>query len=234
MIWVFAGGGEAELRGLDIFLKRNFPFYSFERKTPIFQKPGPRPDRYHAVGHTGTALRQQIHWTLEQALRDGRCDCILILDDLDCHDIERSRQIFDTEIQRVAGAETIRRIIAFAAPELEAWLIADWSNSFASHRELRQYEVKIRRALADAYQTSTDAGNINHPEGFSVFNAERNTCEQKLSEKIIEVVRSISGITYSKDEHSGSMLQKVQAEIIQRNCPIFRHTLYVPLSNLTQ
>ena len=45
VVWVFAGGGEAEVRGLIPFLEKNFPSYKFERKTPVLQKPGPKPGK---------------------------------------------------------------------------------------------------------------------------------------------------------------------------------------------
>jgi len=44
VVWVFAGG-EAEVRGLIPFLEKNFPSYKFERKTPVLQKPGPKPGK---------------------------------------------------------------------------------------------------------------------------------------------------------------------------------------------
>jgi hypothetical protein len=230
VIWVFAGGGEAELRGLSTFLRANFTHHHFEMKTPIRQKPGPRPDHYHALGYTGSALRQQIRFALEQALRGGICDCIFVLDDLDCRDLEQSTQAFNTTILQITGAQTVERVIAFAAPEIEAWLIADWDHSFRAYPELRRFEVQIRRALADVYRASSNNGDISRPENFSVLDARGDSCERKLSEQIIEVVRMITGISYSKDEHSGSMLQKVRAEVVQQSCPIFRRTLYIPLT----
>lgn len=33
VIWVFAGGGESEVRGLIPFLRKHFPGCTFERKT---------------------------------------------------------------------------------------------------------------------------------------------------------------------------------------------------------
>lgn len=230
VIWVFAGGGEAELRGLSIFLRSNFKSHIFEMQTPFRQKPGPRPNKYHALGQTGSSLRRQIKVSLEQALRGGRCDRILVLDDLDCHDIEQCRQAFEITLQTIAGAETIEHIIAFAAPEIEAWLIADWARSFANWREFRPYQVQIRRALAEAYRESTAEGDIGQPENFSWRDTDRNACAQKLSEKIQDVVQRIAGSQYSKDEHSGSLLQQVRADVIQQSCPTFRRTLYAPLN----
>lgn len=229
VIWVFAGGGETELKGLILFLTKNFTFHAFERKTPIRKKPGPRPSLYHALGYTGQSLRDQIGFALEQALRDGICDRILVLDDLDCHNLEERSRLFDEAIRQVPGTETIRRMIAFAVPEIEAWLISDWNQSFAIDLDLRRYHVVIRRELSRIYQESSINGDINLPESFSVLNEERGACDRKLSEEISQTVRIVTGINYSKDEHSGSMLQRVRAEVIQSVCPIFRRALYDPL-----
>ncbi len=49
VVWVFAGGGEAEVRGLIPFLEKNFPGCSFKRKTPINQKPGPKPNKIRSL-----------------------------------------------------------------------------------------------------------------------------------------------------------------------------------------
>ena len=214
-----------------IFLKKNFIAHDFERKTPIRKKPGPKPGAFHALGYTGQSLRDQIDFALTQALQGGRCDRILVLDDLDCLDMERKRkrQSFNETIEHIPGSAGIEWIVSFAAPEIEAWLVADWSQSFAADLDLRHFHVQIRRALAAAYQRSTEAGDIGNPENFSELNVDRGACQQKLSEEIAEVVYRIAGITYSKDEHSGSMLQRVRAETIQQNCPIFRQTLFIPL-----
>lgn len=229
VIWVFAGGGEAELRGLITFLRNNFPNHFFERKTPSKKKPGPRVGQYSALGFTGTSLRRQMRYALEQALLDGRCDCILVLDDLDCHEYEAGRQAFETVIQEVAGTENTQRIIAFASPEIEAWLIADWSHTFAVHPDLRRYQVQIRRDLASEYQSKTMNGDIHSPENFSQFNEANDVCECKLSEQIMSIVYFHSGINYSKDDHSGTMLASARADVIQQSCPIFRFSLYAPL-----
>ncbi len=52
------------------------------------------------------------------------------MDDLDCCcNAERKLLFNDTVNQAGNGAfKEIRRIIGFAEPELEAWIIADWDN----------------------------------------------------------------------------------------------------------
>jgi len=62
VVWVYAGGGQAEL-GIIPWLDRFFPGVRFERRTPQIRKPGPRPGivtRHEVVGQTGTALDREI------------------------------------------------------------------------------------------------------------------------------------------------------------------------------
>ena len=53
VVWLFAGGGESEVRGLVPFLEKNFAGCTFERKTPIRQKPGPKPPKNRAESAYG-------------------------------------------------------------------------------------------------------------------------------------------------------------------------------------
>ncbi|MDD1428476.1 hypothetical protein MEO94_29330 [Dolichospermum sp. ST_sed9] len=66
VVWVFAGGGEAEVRGLIPFLEQNFPGCKFERKTPVLQKPGPKPGKVSGYGKTGKSLirHERMRWWL--------------------------------------------------------------------------------------------------------------------------------------------------------------------------
>lgn len=94
VVWVFAGGGEAEVRGLIPFLEKNFPECRFERKTPVRQKPGPRPSKTVSYGRTGQSLIKQISEELPIALQyePNKCNLILVFDDLDCRSPERQRE----------------------------------------------------------------------------------------------------------------------------------------------
>jgi len=95
VVWIFAGGGEAEIRGLVNFFRKHFINCEFERKTPIRPKPVPQKvkKKRHALGQTGESLAKQI---------------------------------------------------GFAAPELEAWIIADWDNTIAKLRDFRQSHLAMQ------------------------------------------------------------------------------------------
>ncbi len=82
VVWLFAGGGEAEIEGLIPFFRRNFPFCEFQRKTPVRKKRGPKPGKdINALGKTGKSLSRQIKYQLPKALLSETCDLILVLDD---------------------------------------------------------------------------------------------------------------------------------------------------------
>lgn len=224
VVWVFAGGGKAELKGLIIFLQKNFPQHTFERKTPINDtKPGPRPG-IQSLGRTGKSLVQQIRYFLPISLKDGICDKILVLDDLDCHLIERYRQKFVDAALEILNGRNVSVLTVFASPEIEAWLIADWENSFG--KEFKSHQVEIRRKLSQKYKKSRpdNMGNIEHPESFSYFDSGRDTCTEKLSRVVVTVVEEIDG-NYSKDEHSGRMLQNINAARVCEKCPSARGLL---------
>lgn len=225
VVWVFAGGGHTELKGLIIFLGRNFPEHRFIRYTPIKQKRGPKPGKSlkdKALGKTGTDLAKQISHLLPVALQQDPCDLILILDDLDCRNEMDAVKIFEETVGDIQEAMDINYFIGFAAPEVESWLIADWQNTFAVDYRFRSFHAGLRHRLSTAYNVSFD-----HPESFSEINPDTDACREKLSEIIIEAVQvkseKLNRILphFSKREHSPELLMIAKAQIIQQKCPIF-------------
>lgn len=219
VVWVFAGGGESEIRGLIPFLNKHFDNCRFERKTPVRQKPGPRPTvakNPHALGKTGNSLAKQISYQLEIALRNEQSDAILILDDLDCCDAANREQLLMNAVDVVAGSTNIPRIIAFAAPELEAWLIADWENTVA-----RDVDFRSNHRLMQ-YWLSQKSVPFSSPESFGVFDPTKNACGEKLSDLIIESsLQHSDGAIYSKKIHTPRLLQNLDPSIVSGKCPKF-------------
>ncbi len=226
VVWVFSGGGEAELQGLILFLEKNFTQHRFERKTPIKPKPGPRPG-INALGKTGVDLEKQINYYLPLALNSGSCEFLLVLDDLDCHSLEQRSQFFKNAVMEIMGDHQSKILTVFASPEIEAWLVADWDNSFKKDIDLGKYEVNIRRELIQKYNQSNpnQYSQIDYPESFSFLDTDKNTCHQKLSEIIRDIVLQVSGIHFSKKEHSGRMLKNISASRVCERCPSARDLL---------
>lgn len=220
VVWLFAGGGHSEIRGLIPFLVKHFPEYRFERKTPINAKIGPRPGRKAtspSLGKTGRSLGQQIKRQLVVALQGGRCDLILVIDDLDCHDSGEMTEFFLDILNQVDGAEDVPKIIGFAAPELESWLIADWENSFAKDLDFRRYQKAMQWWLSSEKGVPCAA-----PESFSCYDEDKDSCHEKLSDLIIEASKREEGQPcFSKAAHTPRMLRKIVPETVSGKCPLF-------------
>jgi hypothetical protein len=234
VVWVFAGGGEAEVRGLIPFLEKNFPGCRFERKTPVIQKPGPKPNKAVSYGRTGQSLREQISRELLIALKynPNTCDLILVFDDLDCRNPEKQRQDFLAAISAIPESTDIAKFVGFAAPELESWIVADWSNSIGQHPDFRSRHERMRWWLSTQGKIPFDS-----PESFSEYDNKRGCCQEKLSEALIEssvIEESDRALTrFSKGLHTPQLLLDVQPNEVQRKCPLFRE-LYNYLSSFCQ
>ncbi len=232
VVWVFAGGGEAEVKGFfGHFLPKHFPECFFERKTPLRQKKGkPRYNRTtgkyegkpeFSYGRTGSSLRDQIKKVLQSNLSDpdnqAHCDLILVLDDLDCRDRESEEKLFLETIDSVEAAIDIKRLIGFASPELEVWLIADWENSFAKHVGFRGCHKKMREWLIREAHVV-----FKSPESYSVYDAERDSCEEKLSENMQQAVKLFCGRDFSKNTDTSILLGMIDPRTVSSKCPVFR------------
>jgi len=233
VVWVFSGGGEAEVRGLIPFLEKNFPGCRFERKLPVKNK-GPKPNKANSYGKTGQSLIDQISNELPIALRNepNKCNLILIFDDLDCRSPREQREKILTAISKISASSTIEKFVGFAAPEIESWIIADWSNSIGQHPDFKSKHEHMRWWLSTQKGVSFDS-----PESFSEYDRERNCCREKLSEILIESsvldIFDSSSKRFRKGSHTPDLLKDIRPNIIQKSCPLFRE-LYNYLNQLCQ
>jgi hypothetical protein len=226
VVWVFAGGGESEVRGLLPLLANVCKDHTYERKSPIRRKPGPRPSNEPGYGRTGTSLAAQIEEILSSSLAGkSKCDLILIIDDLDCHDPEKRRELFSKAIANAQGAADTPNFVGFASPEVEAWIIADWNNTVGRDLDFRNSHQQMRHWLST--QKSVPFGN---PEAFSHFDPDKNSCRDKLSDAIVESSKHGSArAPYSKAIHTPRLLRQVSPEVVSGNCPLFQE-LHIRLS----
>ena len=222
VVWIFAGGGESEVRGLIPFLEKNFPGCSFDRKTPVRQKPGPKPNKAVSYGRTGQSLIEQIKEELPIALKleANKCNLILVFDDLDCRDPVTQRQKILQEISKIPECADIEKFVGFAAPELEAWIIADWNNSIAKHLDFKGRHERMRWWLSTQSNIPFD-----NPESFSEYDSKRDCCREKLSDALIN--SSIQHEDdrekprFSKSLHTPLLLLTINPPIVQQKCPLF-------------
>lgn len=243
VIWLFAGGGEAELgeregsiKGIVYFFEKHFPDIIFERITPVRNKRPPHrvnPNAaINALGKTGVDFAKQIKAKLDDKIRYGNplCDAILILDDLDCCCNTDRQALFENTINQSGNGafDSIKRIIGFAAPELESWVIADWNNTIANHIDFRQNQQAMQDWLI-ANEVSFDT-----PEVFSFYDDSKHSCHNKLSDLLIESSRQKNQTTYSKAKHTPFLLyESLRPEVVAEKCPFFRD-FFMQLETLKQ
>ena len=234
-MWVYSGGGEAEVRGFFPFLDKTFLGCTFERKTPVSRKPGPKPNKASGQGRTGKSLIEQIKQELPLALKaePNKCDLILVFDDLDCRDSQEEKKtiekILEDEISKIPECADIKKVVGFAAPEIEAWIIADWNNSIAKNSDFRGRHEPMRWWLSTQKKVS-----FENPESFSEYDSQRDCCREKLSDALIE--SSVQDeldrdkARFSKGLHTPLLLREIKPNEVQKKCPLFRE-LYNYLNN---
>lgn len=239
VVWVFSGGGESEVRGLIPFLEKTFPGCIFIRKTPARLKPGPKANKPGSYGKTGKSLIEQIKQELPIALKaePNKCDLILVFDDLDCRDYETQKSKILTELSKIPKCADIEKFVGFAAPEIEAWIIADWNNSIAKHPDFRGRHQWMRWWLSQEKNVPFD-----NPESFSEYDRKKDCCQDKLSDTLIESTTvkntvededssngdrrppfsNVDRPRFSKGDHTPSLLRKIDPNEVQKKCPLFR------------
>lgn len=221
VVWLLSGGGDAEIRGLVPFFEKHFKNCSFKRLSPIKKKPGPRPGKKKvALGATGKQFVADVKKRLHEAVKyEKPPDLIFIFDDLDCKDYETSYRTLLNAISSVEKCNSVKSIISFAAPELEAWIIASWDNSVAQHSDFKMRHERMR------YWLSTHDVPFDSPEQFSSYDEKRGTCIEKLSSLIIESsmceIDDQNRVRYSKGHHTPALLRKVNIVDVKNKCPIF-------------
>ena len=230
VVWVFSGGGEAEVRGFLPFLEKTFPGCRFERKTPVRQKPGPKANKAGSYGRKGQSLIEQIKQELPLALKAeaNKCDLILVFDDLDCRDSQTQKSKILAELSKIPECAALNKFVGFAAPEIEAWIIADWNNSIAKNSDFRGRQERMRWWLSAEKNVPFDS-----PESFSEYDREKDCCREKLSEALIEssVYQAERHNTrFSKGLHTPLLLREIDPNEVQKKCPLFRE-LYNYLKN---
>ena len=229
VVWVYAGGGDTEIKGLFDFLRKQYKSHTFQRESPARKKPRAKPCGEKGLGNprrsssahgmTGESLARQIETYLSESLnRNEKCDLILVVDDLDCHDTETRSELFLNAIERVEGTAEISCLIAFASPEIEAWIIADWDNTVAKDVDFRGCHQKWRHWLS-----TRESVPFDRPEKFSQFDQHKNSCREKLSDAMVKSsLHRCDRNKFSKVIHTARFLGQIAPEVVSGKCPLFR------------
>ncbi|MBF0108038.1 MAG: hypothetical protein HQL76_02525 [Magnetococcales bacterium] len=218
--WLMAGGGYSELR-MPLFLQKHFPSCRFERQLPIRQR-SPLPYKagekgsLSGLGRTGKSFIPQLRERLQELLQrsDHRPDFLFILDDLDCRDHKLAQGAIETVLSEMNC--DLDCIVGFAAPEVEAWLVADWDGTFGRCSKFKGHHVAMRYTLA------TRGINFEHPEQFSSMDDSTGSCRDKLSQWLDDAhLQYFSKGHFSKKEDTPELLMCADPQIIARKAPLF-------------
>ncbi|MEB3311751.1 MAG: DUF4276 family protein [Snowella sp.] len=223
IVWIFSGGGETECYGLKKFLESLFPSYVFKQYTPFDStKKGAKPNKKSTFGITNKSLIESIKKYLPIAFlkENEKPNLILVVDDLDCCNLEEQRQKFLDCIDKIPNTENVNRYIAFAAPEIEAWIMADWEHTLAKAEKFRARHERMRWWLSSKRQFPFD-----QPESFGKYDRDKKACKEKLSELLIEASSQQpedQGKEYKKGVDSPELLLRIEKDNVCQKCPIFR------------
>ncbi len=233
---VYATGGHTEVLGLGRFLARAAPTAEVSRRLPRLAKPGPkRTASARPAGHPGQTGRDLIADAARDLERNpGTWDAVLLWDDGDCRFGCAAGPEWTTWSARVtkrlreaAGRPELPVYIVLAAPEIEAWFIADFARGFGHRGYLEEAfrgtpnALKVVRDVLDA----TTAAHAKDIEAFGCPRPPTGGCDPKLSDALTDALR-VAGGRYRKTVDGGPMLQRLDPAVIADRCPRFaRHVL---------
>ena len=197
-IGCFFTAGQTEFRSMLSFLMKMNPGLHYERCFPSKQKyrKGVVPEKN---GLTGDALIKELYRLLDIRKQHGELfDAFLIEDDLDgrfnglsSKEIEQYKERVIKEIRkRYPEAEVV---FLYASPEIEAWFLADWDNTFKQVYKIRaspqlrinatEYFCHRLKRYIDAQILKEDKDDI---ESFDFYDEDGSFV--KLSDKIMDAV----------------------------------------------
>lgn len=237
----FCTGGYTETGSIQTFLEKINPKLKFVRCFPVVNKPNLKLGRLSSTpirsqnGVSGEALVRAIIETIQKPEFE-KFDLILLIDDMDCR-FRREGQLpysdwvksIGNQISTILGAEVPFDAL-FASPEVEAWFLADWSNSFS--KEYRSVRDELRYKIATSNIGYFLQSNIEDYGGCF----KDGSCAEKLSDKIIELVASLgtglNSFTYSKKVQGVAMLSKIDPNEVAVRCRLFFAPIYRKLAQI--
>lgn len=251
----FFTAGYTELNAMKSFMRKINDTVEYIQLCPI----GPRKSRRaiqnrhieqidkNLNGMTGEKLIQfVVDFIKEKRFEEESYDALLIEDDKDARFLsieengmasidESSWNCFKSEvIERIREKRpNIPIIFFYAAPEVEAWFLADWENGFGSvykntftAQQNDYFSVKFRKYVNDHILTDRYKNCI---EKYGYFEGKY----RKLSEEIQSELERIDFledympqiehplITYSKRIQGEDMLERIEPKVVLHNCTFF-------------
>lgn len=217
--------GYTESGSMLAFLNKINPSVKWERLFPAYCKMkivhGPKGStpirhRQNQSGITGTALIHELLNVLKKYKSDyQRLDAIVVTDDLDCGSPGDSVALAH-QVRQVLGKD-IPCIYLYASPEVEAWFIADWKNSFE-----KSYPSSVANRLFHTLATWNPAVIRQTIEMFGTPAQTTGGCTNKLSTVIQQAMtRGFNGqrvYEYSKRYDGHQMLENIDPSVVATVC----------------
>lgn len=232
---LYHSGGSTELGGLIQFLQKTHVQLRVYRKFPAQRKPGPKPTVRPPApcpehqGITGTSLISMFFARLRSFPPSE--SIIVLVDDADCRFRDMTKYHQWVQAIRKRASEILMRevtlVVMLASPEIEAWLVADWGNSFGT--QYPEVQKTLRYALSNHFNQYPSL------EEFGLRAPDDAGCADKLSEVITMQLRDCSpSATYSKERHGSVMLQRIDPHKVAARCTRFFAPAFHELVNLCE
>lgn len=260
-------GGWTECGYMTRFLEKINNQYTYLQRFPqknIGKKNKSRAD-LKIDGKTGTNLIRWIYDDMRVHKKDfSKYSAILIEDDLDdqffleskekrdYEQIEERKREITKNIQKILENERMPVFFLYALPEIEAWFLSDWDNTFG---------IEYKRLLSDMnlyFSTTfrkfitrkilTDKFSGSEIENFGYIDSQYEKLSDKLiwayseysymeadyknnmeyNEKINNLIRN-NEIMYSKKKEGINMLQRLEPDKVASGCPYYFAKAYMEL-----
>ena len=208
-------------------------------------------------GLTGNDLvRFMINFVQKPQFQDEEYDAILIEDDKDNRFMDVlpdgtanlnlvKWELFKTDVknQLKQWCPGIPILFLLAAPEVEAWFLADWENTFAkiykdewTPRENSHFKGAFRRyvnnnILTKRYKNSVESYGYFDWKYYKLSEEIQNALAGTVFWKDMTLLKDAK-IHYSKKKHGNAMLKEIDPNVVFRHCNQFFKEGYLSLQNL--
>lgn len=208
-------------------INNSFEYWQRFPQKNIGKKGKTRREELQVHGETGVDLIRKVYNDLEKHKDDLKdCAAILIEDDMDEKYLRKDMSGRDYEGIEVRKAEIANRIredfgieipvfFFYALPEIEAWFLADWDNTFGSVYasklvQMNEYfSITFKRYILG--NVLTEQYPLRDVENYGYFDGEY----KKLSSEIIDAFQGYSWDTVS-NKNNKEYNEKIKT-LIQKN-----------------
>ena len=221
-------GGYTEMGGMPPFLEKINPHVRWQRCFPTKMKPKGKFSRNESAprveqrGITGKSLVENMLSRLQKYYRSHDYDYFLLIDDLDCRfngdgdQYESWKLELSDQVNKALERETNTEVL-FASPEIEAWFVADWENSFGKEYRTLSHPLKSKLKI----EQGKNFWNSPESYGGALVNG---SCEFKLSETIQRALSETPNnqtCRYSKRTNGAAMLGRIEPGHVAHVCRLY-------------